>query len=349
MDAPAGTREPKKLPFELSALENWWKENVTAPSDFTLREFRGGQSNPTYWLWDGQNAYVLRKKPPGKLLPSAHAVEREARVSRALTGTGVPVAKVVAECTDEGVVGTPFFVMDYVAGEIHWNVQLPGMEPEKQAAIYDELARVLATLHQVDFDAVGLGNYGKRENYVARQVDRWSRQYRASQTDDVPAMEALLDYLPRHIPASQRTTLVHGDYRLDNLIFEAGGTKALALIDWELSTLGHPIADLAYCCMLYDVQLPRVGGLRGFSFEGSGIPTESAFVDAYRRHGGVVDDADFIYFKAFGLFRLAAIAQGVYKRSLQGNASGDNAGMFQAAVRTLAGVAMELLEASTPA
>lgn len=347
MNAPASTRPPREgeLPFEISTLTNWWRENVGPAEALSLHVFRGGQSNPTYWVHDGKQAFVLRKKPPGKLLPSAHAVEREARVTRALQSTNVPVAKVVAECTDESVVGTPFFVMEHVDGRVFWNVQIPDESPATRAALYDELARVLAALHSVDPASVGLGDYGKVGKYVERQVRRWSKQYVASKTDELPDMDALMRYLPENIPDSERTTLVHGDYRLDNLIFDKSEPKALALIDWELSTLGHPLADVAYACMLYEVTLPKIGGLLGVDFEASGIPRESEFVDAYRRHGGVADESDFVYFKAFSLFRLAAIAQGVYKRSLQGNASGEGAHMFQAAVRQLSSIAVKLVGA----
>lgn len=347
MNAPASTRPPREgeLPFEISTLTTWWREAVGSADALTLHVFRGGQSNPTYWVHDGERAYVLRKKPPGKLLPSAHAVEREARITRALKDTNVPVADVIAECEDESIVGTPFFVMEHVDGRLFWNVQIPDESPETRSAIYDELARVLAALHAVDPAEVGLGDYGKVGQYVERQVRRWSKQYVASKTDEVPAMDTLMRYLPENIPAGERTTLVHGDYRLDNLIFDKNEPKALALIDWELSTLGHPLADVAYACMLYEVELPKIGGLRGVDFETSGIPRESEFVEAYRRHGGTADESDFVYFKAFGLFRLAAIAQGVYKRSLQGNASGEGAEMFQTAVRQLSTIAVKLVGA----
>ena len=347
MNAPDSTRPPKEgeLPFELATLTAWWNDAVGAADALTLHVFRGGQSNPTYWVHDGERAFVLRKKPPGKLLPSAHAVEREARITRALESTDVPVAKVIAECSDESIVGTPFFVMEHIDGRVFWNVQMPGESPETRAAVYDELARVLATLHAVDPASVGLEDYGKTGKYVERQVSRWSKQYVASKTDEVPAMDALMRYLPENIPAGERTTLVHGDYRLDNLIFDKDETKARALIDWELSTLGHPLADVAYACMLYEVTLPKIGGLLGVDFDASGIPPEKDFVEAYRRHGGEADESDFVYFKAFGLFRLAAIAQGVYKRSLQGNASGEGAHMFQAAVRQLSSIAAQLVGA----
>lgn len=351
-DAPENTREIREPHrFDETKLLAWWQWAVRPTEALTIRQFRGGQSNPTFWVHDGTAGHVLRKKPPGKLLKSAHAVEREARIMEALGPTEVPVAEVVARCDANGVIGTPFFVMEHVEGRIFWNVQLPEVEsPEERRAIYDELARVLAALHAVDYEAVGLGDYGRVGGYVPRQIERWIGQYRASATDALPEMEALIDYLPKHVPASDLTTIAHGDYRLDNLIFHPTEPRVLAVIDWELSTLGHPIADLAYTCMLYHVALPNVGGLLGVDFAATGIPTEAELVQLYRGHGGVSPGDDFDYFQAFGLFRLAAIAQGVYKRSLQGNASSDNAAMFRAAVPHLAKIACKLLglEPSAP-
>ena len=301
-------------------------------------QFKGGQSNPTYWLADRERQYALRKKPPGKLLQSAHAVDREYRVMRALSDTDVPSAKMYALCEDDSVIGTAFFVMEYVQGRIFWNVQLPEVEPEERRAIYEELARVLAAIHSVDLDAVGLSDYGRPDAYVARQVKRWTKQYIASQTAEVEAMNKLIEWLPGNIPDDEATALVHGDYRLDNIIFHPTEPRALAVIDWELSTLGHPLSDLAYTCMLYDVMLPKIGGLAGVDFENSGIPTEEAFVARYCALLGRDGVPDLNYYKAFSIFRLAAIAQGVYKRSLDGNASSTEAAMFGAAVPHLAGI-----------
>jgi aminoglycoside phosphotransferase (APT) family kinase protein len=324
-------------------LDAWMSSHVDGyGGPLEVRQFEGGQSNPTYWLADGARAYVLRKKPPGKLLTKAHMIEREYRVMHALRDTDVPTARMYGLCEDPEVIGTPFFVMEHVEGRILWNVQLPGMQPSERAAIYRELVRVLASIHAVDLDATGLTDYGRPDAYVARQVKRWSAQYLASQTSDHPAMTRLMEWLPANIPADEPTTLVHGDYRLDNLILHPTEPRALAVIDWELSTLGHPLCDLAYLCMLYDVVLPRIGGLAGVDFETTGIPTEAALIEQYCALTGRDGVPDFAYYKAFSLFRLASIAQGVFKRSQDGNASSKHAATAGAAVPLLAGIACKL-------
>ena len=325
--------------FDESRLDAWMAENVEGyTGGLQVCQFKGGQSNPTYWLADRERQYALRKKPPGKLLQSAHAVDREYRVMRALGDTDVPSATMYALCEDDSVIGTAFFVMEYVQGRIFWNVQLPALEQPERRAIYEELARVLAAIHSVDIGAVGLSDYGRPDAYVARQVKRWTKQYLASQTADVEPMNTLIDWLPANIPDDEATALVHGDYRLDNIIFHPSEPRALAVIDWELSTLGHPLSDLAYTCMLYDVMLPKIGGLAGVDFKKSGIPDEDAFVARYCALVGRDGVPDLSYYKAFSVFRLAAIAQGVYKRSLDGNASSTEAAMFGAAVPHLAGI-----------
>ncbi|MFN3201293.1 MAG: phosphotransferase [Bradymonadia bacterium] len=331
--------------FDEAALARWMSENV---EDFegplTVRQFKGGQSNPTFWLGSPSGRYVMRKKPPGKLLPSAHAIEREYRIMHALADTDVPVARVHGLCEDSSLIGTPFFVMDHVEGRIFWNVQLPDMPPEERTAIYAEMLRVLAALHSVDFEAVGLGDYGKVGGYVARQVRRWTKQYEASVTDDIPAMNALGAWLAEHVPDAEgdETTLTHGDFRLDNLIFHPTEPRVLAVIDWELSTLGHPISDLAYGAMLYHIVMPGVGGLEGVDYAATGIPDEDTYVARYCTHTERDEIAHWAYYKAFSLFRLASILQGVYARSLQGNASSENAGMYGAAVHVLAGIACRI-------
>lgn len=330
--------------FDEAPLEAWLNEHVDVfDGKLTVRQFRGGQSNPTFWLTDGTRSYVLRKQPPGKLLPSAHAVDREYRVMRALRDTDVPVAEMHALCTDPAVIGTSFYVMEHVEGRIFFDVRLQDVSREDRVVMYRELADVLAKIHAVDVDAVGLSDYGKQGQYVERQVARWTQQYRASETSVIEPMEKLLVHLPAHVPADDRTTLAHGDYRLDNLIFHPTEPRVLAVIDWELSTLGHPLADLAYTCMLYDVAMPKIGGLLGVNFAATGIPTEDEFVARYLATAGGVPSADWAYFKAFSLFRLAAIAQGVYRRSQLGNASSENAVMFGAAVSALSSAGCKLL------
>ncbi len=329
--------------FDVSSLDRWMADNVEGyTGSLQVLQFKGGQSNPTFWLADEQREYALRKKPPGKLLQSAHAVDREYRVMDALRDTDVPTATMYGLCEDDSVIGTAFFVMEYVPGRIFWNVQLEDLQPDERRAIYEELTRVLAAIHRVDIEAVGLSDFGRAGAYVARQVKRWTKQYLASQTSDIEPMNTLIEWLPENIPEDDATTLVHGDYRLDNLIFHPTEPRALAVIDWELSTLGHPLSDLAYTCMLYDVALPKIGGLAGMDFEAAGIPSEEAFVARYCELVGRDGVPDLGYYKAFSLFRLAAIAQGVYKRSLQGNASSTEAAMFGAAVPHLAGIACGL-------
>jgi aminoglycoside phosphotransferase (APT) family kinase protein len=293
----------------------------------TATKFEGGQSNPTYLIEAASGRYVLRRKPPGPLLASAHAVDREFRVMRALHGGAVPVARPLYLCTDEAVIGSWFYLMDFVDGRIFWDPALPGQEPQERAEVYAEIIRVMAALHAVDVDAVGLGDYGKAGNYFERQVGRWTQQYRASETGRIAAMEALIAWLPRAAPGDGGLrALVHGDFRIDNLIFDREAPGILAVVDWELSTLGHPLADLAYFCMC--LRLPRnpvLPGLAGLDREGLGIPSEQALVSAYRAAGGPDPGADWPFHLAFNFFRLAGIAQGVFRRAQQGNASSEQA------------------------
>lgn len=345
IEAPENTRPPRKAhEIDEAALGRWIAANVPGCEGATpvVRQFKGGQSNPTYWLGMNDVALVVRKKPPGDLLPSAHAVEREYRIMKALAGTGVPVPEALGLCEDASVIGTPFFVMRYVPGKIFWDPTLPEVPSNAaRAKVYEEYTSALAALHSVDYAKVGLGDYGKVGGYVGRQVERWSKQYEASRTSDIAAMEALMAWLRGKQPASDETTLIHGDYRIDNLMFDAPSDtpRALAIIDWELSTLGHPVSDLAYACMGYHLNLPGRGGLAGVDVKTLGIPNEQEMVDAYCRKTGRKTIEDWPYFMAFGIFRLAAIAQGVYKRSLQGNASSEDAGGYGAAVTMLADLA----------
>ncbi len=343
IEPPENTRPPRKAhEIDAAGLGRWIGAHVPgcAGAEVVVRQFKGGQSNPTYWIGAGDTALVVRKKPPGDLLPSAHAVEREHRIMKALAGTGVPVPETLGLCEDASVIGTPFFVMRYVGGKIFWDPTLPELPSnDARAQLYREYIDALAALHSVDYGRVGLGDYGKIGGYIARQVDRWSKQYEASRTSDIAAMEALMAWLRARQPASDETTLIHGDYRIDNLVFsaDANAPRALAIIDWELSTLGHPVSDLAYACMGYHLNLPGRGGLAGVEVSKLGIPNEQELVEAYCAKRGTSSKIDdWPYFMAFGIFRLAAIAQGVYKRSLQGNASSDDASGYGAAVTMLA-------------
>ena len=330
------------MDLDRDALATWLSEKLPdfGPARSLLR-FRGGQSNPTYWLSNGERAVVLRKKPPGKLLPSAHDVLREERILSALADTDVPVPKVFGREEDATVLGSAFYVMEYVEGRILRDVRLPGLSPPERRAIYEEQLRVLAALHAVRPEQVGLADLGRPQGYVARQVARWSKQYQASRTADVPAMERLMAWLPEHMPADvDHAVIAHGDFRLDNLVFHPEQPRCVALLDWELTTLGHPLADLGYVAMLYHVVLPRIGGLMGMDLSAAGIPTEQELAERYtERTGREVTDLPF--FEAFGLFRLASIAQGVYRRSLDGNASDAVASMFKDAAGLLAGVACQ--------
>ena len=346
---PSNTRAPREAHvLDAASLGKWLEANVPGSSGTpTVLQFKGGQSNPTYWIGAGEHALVLRKKPPGKLLPSAHAIEREYRIMRALRETDVPVPDALALCEDEAVIGTPFFVMRFVPNRIFWDPTLSELPSnDERSAIYAEYIRVLAALHRVDYESVGLADYGKEGGFVARQIDRWSKQYEASRTSEIPAMEALLKWLQANVPQHDETTLVHGDYRIDNMLFHASEPKAIGVIDWELSTLGHPISDLAYACMSYHLNLPGKGGLAGVDVEALGIPTMDEMVATYCKLTNRDRVADFETFMAFGIFRLAAIAQGVYKRSLQGNASSDDANTYGAAVKMLAELACSIAKVS---
>ena len=291
------------------------------------RKFPGGQSNPTFRLTASSGEYVLRRKPPGVLLQSAHAVDREYRVLKALSRTEVPVAKVLHLCEDDSIVGSMFYVMEFVQGRIFWDPALPGQSTEERGAIYDQMNRALAAIHTVDLTAAGLSDYGKPGNYFERQFARWSRQYRASETEHIAEMEALIDWLGANMVADDgRVALVHGDYRIDNVMFALDAPRAIAGMDWELSTLGHPYADLAYQCMMWRwTGRPGLAGLGGLDVTQLGIPTEADYVARYCQRVGLDGIDNWSFYVAFGAFRLAAIVQGVRKRALDGNASNEKA------------------------
>ncbi len=284
----------------------------------TITQFQGGQSNPTFHVATAAGAYVLRKKPPGTLMASAHAVEREFRVMQALAGTDVPVPRMRLLCEDPGVIGTAFYLMDFQPGRIFADRVMPGVEPHDRAAAYADMARVLARLHAIDPVAVGLGDFGRAGNYVARQIDRWTRQYRAADLEPEPAMDRLIEWLTAHLPDRDETAISHGDYRLGNLILDPVAPRVAAVLDWELSTLGHPLADLAYCSMPWRLP-PEQMGLQGLDVPG--LPTEAEFVAAYCAAAGRVVPETLDYFMVFSLFRWAAIVAGVYRRALDGNAA----------------------------
>ncbi len=316
--------------LDTNAVATWLSAHMPGfRGPLRAEKFATGQSNPTYLLQAASGTYVLRRKPPGVLLKSAHAVDREFRVQQALAGTGVPVAPMQVLCRDERVLGAMFYVMDAVPGRSFEDPALPGMAPETRRAMMDEMARVLAAIHSVDLAATGLADFGPSGNYFDRQIDRWTRQYRATATEDLPEMEALIDWLSAHVPPEDgRCTLVHGDYRLDNLLFAPAGPRCAAVLDWELSTLGHPFADLASVIMQWRRPPGAEGrGLAGIDRAALGLPPDGAFVDLYCRHMGLGEIGGFGFYLAFAFFRMAAILQGVKRRALEGNASNPEHGL----------------------
>ncbi|KAM9622226.1 acyl-CoA dehydrogenase family member 10 isoform 1-T1 [Trichechus inunguis] len=315
----------KTMEIPKDSLEKYLKglleTQTTGPLE--LLQFSHGQSNPTYYIRIANHRLVLRKKPPGKLLPSAHAIEREFRIMKALAKAGVPVPKVLDLCEDSSVIGTPFYLMEYCPGLIYKDPSLPGLDPSQRQAIYTAMNRVLGQIHSVDLRTAGLEDYGKQGDYIPRQVRTWIKQYRASETSTIPAMERLIEWLPLHLPKEQRTTVVHGDFRLDNLIFHPEKTEVLAVLDWELSTLGDPLADVAYSCLAYYLpsDFPVLRGLSDCDLTQLGIPTAEEYFRMYCLHMGIPPIENWSFYVAFSFFRIAAILQGIYKRSLTGQAS----------------------------
>lgn len=316
---------PPQSNLNSERLESYLKTNLPQCSgEMTVARFRGGQSNPTLLLsFSGGSKLVLRKKPDGKLLASAHAVDREYRVVRALAESDVPVARAHLLCEDESIAGAMFYVMDYVDGRSFWDPSLPGLAPEERTAIYGEMNRVIARLHTVDFVASGLETFGKPSNYVARQVARWTTQYRMSETVPIAAMDRMIEWLPHNIPTETRSALLHGDYRIDNLIFHPHEAKILAVVDWELSTLGDPMADFAYHMLTWHFSPKPFRGLAGLGVAALGIPDERSYRDIYLRatEQASVSDRQWYTYLAFSLFRVAAIRQGIMKRVVDGTAS----------------------------
>jgi aminoglycoside phosphotransferase (APT) family kinase protein len=336
--------------FDQDKLAAFLKDQrlMAAVDDLNIQQFQGGQSNPTFLLTAGSKRYVLRKKPPGKLLPSAHMVEREYKVMKALEPLGYPVPAMHVLCEDDGVIGTAFYVMDFVEGRIYENPALldDGVTPADRTAIYQSMIDTMAQLHAVDPAAVGLADFGRQGGYIERQISRWSKQFEASRTEAMPAMDELIAWLPDNIPGPDETTVVHGDFRTGNLILDPKEPKVIAVLDWELATLGHPLSDLAYNCLGY--HFPRANqqfnGMVGLDFAALGIPNEEQVVAMYCAATGRDGIADWNFYMAFNMFRISAICQGVYKRGLDGNASSENATDYGVKAQSAAKIGWQLAQ-----
>lgn len=339
-DNNTGTSEVREAHrFDDRRLEEYMRSHVEGfAGPLEVREFKGGQSNPTYALSAASGKYVLRRKPPGKLLKSAHAVDREFRVISALYGAGFPVPRPFVLCDDAVVIGTMFYIMEFVDGRIIWDLDLPQSTPGERAAIYDSLNATIADLHNIDYEALGLADYGKPGNYFARQISRWSRQYRASEIQSIPEMDRLIDWLPGNVPDDESASIVHGDYRLDNLVLHPTEPRVIAVLDWELSTIGHPLGDFTYHLMAWN--MPRLGigasGLLDKDLEALGIPDADAYTKRYCERTGRDGIANFEFYFAFNLFRLAAIVQGIAGRVRDGTAASAHADKAADAVGPLA-------------
>jgi aminoglycoside phosphotransferase (APT) family kinase protein len=319
----AGTKPvEERHRFDEARLDEWMRDNVeNYRGPLTVSQFKGGQSNPTYRLDTPDRAYVLRRKPFGKLLPSAHAVDREYRVITALHATGFPVARTYGLCTDDSVIGAAFYIMSMVEGRIFWDGTLPTVDPSERRAIYESEIRTLARLHQYDPGAIGLGDYGKSGNYFARQIDRWTKQYRASETQTIEPMNRLIEWLPRTVPTQDRVSVVHGDYRIDNMIFESDAPQVAAVLDWELSTLGDPLADFTYVLMNWSMPHEGRSSLGGVDVVSLGIPAQEDVVAIYCKETGRDGIPDLEWYFAYNLFRLCGIVQGIAGRVRDGTAA----------------------------
>jgi aminoglycoside phosphotransferase (APT) family kinase protein len=343
----SGTKEVSAaLRIDAARLEAYLSEQIKSfAGPLVVKQFKGGQSNPTYLLETPGRRYVLRRKPPGKLLPSAHAVDREYRVISALYAQGFPVAEPFAYCNDETVAGTPFYVMDYADGRVFWEPQMPGSNAEERTAIYDAMNDAIAKLHSFDPAQIGLGDFGKGENYVARQVDRWSKQYRTSETEKIEEMERLIEWLPQHLPPTGPIRVVHGDYRLDNLIVAKDEPKIIAVLDWELSTLGDPLADFSYHLMAWHMphseSAAGTATLVGHDLDALGIPSMSAYVDRYVARTGLDPRPYLAVYLAYNFFRIAAILQGIIGRVRDGTATSEFAPAKAEMIRPLAQTAWD--------
>ncbi|MET3119222.1 aminoglycoside phosphotransferase (APT) family kinase protein [Undibacterium sp. GrIS 1.8] len=333
--------------FDVATLADYMRQHVEgfdakAADGMTVEQFKGGQSNPTFKITAGNQPsqrYVMRAKPGpvAKLLPSAHAIEREFKVMNALNKAGFPAAKQYALCTDEDVIGRAFYIMEFVDGRVLWDQSLPGMTPSQRAEIYDEMNRVISQLHTIDYAAIGLADYGRPGNYFARQIDRWTKQYKASETEKIEAMDNLIAWLPNNIPPGDDTSIVHGDYRLDNMMFHKTEPRILAVLDWELSTLGHPLADFSYHCMSWHVTAGQFRGIKGLDHQALGIPSEQEYIAKYcERTGKTIRQEDFSFYLAYNMFRMAGILQGIMKRYVDGTASSAQAKKSGEAARPMA-------------
>ncbi|MBU4609919.1 phosphotransferase family protein [Achromobacter sp. GG226] len=329
--------------FDVAALDAWLTANVAdyaGPLEVT--QFKGGQSNPTYRLVTPGRRYVMRSKPGpvSKLLPSAHAIEREYRLMAALHDTDVPVPRMYALCEDESVIGRAFYIMECMEGRVLWDQSLPGMTPAERGAIYDEMNRVIAALHQVDYAGVGLGDYGRPGSYFERQISRWSKQYRASETQSIPEMDKVIEWLPGNIPPDDgSTSIVHGDYRLDNVMFHPTEPRIIAVLDWELSTIGHPLADFCYHLMAWHTPADKFRGVGGLDLPTLGIPTAEQYVARYCERTGRDGIANLDFYLAYNMFRIAGILQGIAKRVQDGTASSDRAAASAQGARPMAELA----------
>ncbi|WP_374598021.1 phosphotransferase family protein [Brevundimonas sp.] len=334
----SGTREvDPRYRLDEPALERWLTQNVEGyAGPLTVRQFKGGQSNPTYELTTPGHTYVLRRKPPGTLLPSAHAVDREFTVISALHAQGYPVARPYTLCPDDSVIGSMFYVMDKVEGRVLWDLKLPGMSPADRRSIYDAQVDALAALHAFDPAAIGLGDYGRPGNYFERQVGRWTKQYRASEIEPNAAMERLIEFLPATLPPQGPTRIVHGDFRLDNLIMAPDAPRVRAVLDWELSTLGDPMADFSYLLIAWVIPATQKNGLAGIDIEALGIPSVAETAERYARQTGGKIPANLDWLFAYNLFRLAAICQGIAGRVRDGTAASAHARTMAAQVPMLA-------------
>lgn len=338
--------------FDENSLATYLKANINGfAGTLHVSQFEYGQSNPTFLLSAGGKEYVLRKKPPGKLLPSAHAVDREHRIINALKNTDVPVPETWMLCEDDSVIGTPFYVMERVEGRIFREpAASEASDAKERSAIFDDMNNTLAKIHLVDWETLGLTDYGKPGNYMGRQVGRWTKQYKASKTDNIETMDRLIQWLENNIPVDHTTTVVHGDFRLENLIIHPSEPRVVAVLDWELSTLGHPLADLAYNCMSYHIPSMegRLTGYKDLNLAELGIPEETDYFAAYCRRTGWGNIPNYQFFMAFSMFRLAAIVQGVYKRGLDGIASSDHAKAYGEYVRFLTDSACRIISKNKP-